>query len=1001
MKKIFLKLYLGLSLLIALQANANPTDLTGRLTDAKGNPISGAKIALAGKPSAYSVTNKEGAYTIVAEVGDTALVSTSAQFSKKVVLGQQQTIVLGKDASPVIYGTGIVKNNAESTAAVSTVFADRLEKSSSKLNVSNALFGELLGLSVLENSGVNEDKRARFNMRGLGTPMVLVDGFERDYNDLTVEEVESVTLLKDAASLAIYGMRGSNGVILVTSKRGKYNTTEIEASYDRSINFAEPFVPMVNAYDYAMGLNEALANDGLSSQYNNYELNAFQTGTQPLIYPNVNWADETLNKIAHSNSLNMQVRGGSEVVRYFTSIGYDTDKGIVGVDAPDASIPNQFQYSNLNVRSNLDISISKNTLLSINLLGKLKEKSSPMLSATSLMETIYNTPSAAFPVKTENDEWGASTNWTKNPVADLANAGFYKYHTRTLLADFTVNQNLDIITKGLKARVSLAYDSDAVMYERKNRDYRTETIITSFDEDGNPIDIEYNQIGENEGSYSFSHWLSTQYHRTTLKGIIDYNRTFGLSTVSGGYIYELTSLVNKGIQETYNRINNSLFMSYAYDSKYLLDASFTLASSNILNPRRKWGYFPAVSAAWVISNEDVMKENEVVNYLKLHSSVGILGSDNMDFDAYKQEYKPGSNVLFGNFIGAPTLQMGALPVRNLTYAKTLSLNIGLEGTLYRNLNFEVELFHNKVYDILTGIGNINSSVLGVNPGYANDGERTFKGFELGLGYHKNVGDFKYAVNGKFTFNRSKIVNMNERSWKNDFNKATGHSVGQIFGYEAEGFFKDQADIDNSPVHTFSEVQAGDIKYKDQDKNGVIDQYDRVAIGNSSYMPELYFSFDMNMEYRNVGMSFLFQGVGNYSAILNTTSIYRPLVGNNNISQHYYDNRWTATNQDALYPRLTTESNENNEQNSTIWLQDRSYLKLRSAEIYYNLPEQLVNKVKLDNAKIFVRGYNLFSIDKVDLGDPETLGKRDMNDDESTGISYPLYRTINLGVKISF
>ncbi len=990
MKKIFLKLYIGLSLLIGLHANANPTDLTGKLLDTKGNPISGAKIALVSQPTAFSITDSEGVYTLSAEEGDTVLVTTPSLFSKNVVLNQNQIIVLGKEASPVIYGNGIVRSNDKSTASSSTVFADRLDKSAAQLNASNALFGELLGLIVLENSGVNDSKRATLNMRGIGSPMVLVDGFERDINDLTVEEIESVTLLKDAASLAIYGMRGSNGVILVTTKRGIYDSVEIDVSYDRSFNFAEPVVPMVDAYNYALGLNEALANDGLSPQYNDYQIDAFRMGNQPLVYPNVNWGNETLRNTGNSNSLNMQVRGGGRIVRYYTSVGYDTDKGFVGVEAPEPSIPNQFQYSNLNVRTNLDISITNSTLLSINLLGKLKEKSSPILGSTSLMNTIYNTPAAAFPVKTEGDEWGASTTWKTNPVADLANAGFYKYFTRTLLTDFTLNQNLDIITKGLKARVSFAYDSDAVFYERKKRGYRTETITTNFDENGDPMDVEYNLIGENEGSYSYSHWLSTMYQKTTLQGLIDYNTTIGLSKVSGGYIYELSSIVNKGIQKTYNRLNNSLFMSYAYDAKYLVDASFTLASSNVLNPDRKWGYFPAVSAAWVISNEDAIKQSEVVNYLKLRSSLGILGSDNMGFDMYKQEYTPGNYVNFGNFVGTPTLQMGSLPVSNLTYAKTRNFNIALEGTLYDGLDFEVELYHNKVYDILTGIGNVNSSTLGVSPGYANNGERSYKGIELGLGYHKNYGDFKYAVNGKFTFNRSKIINMNERFWKNDFNKATNLPVGQIFGYEAVGFFQDQVDIDNNPLHTFSEVQVGDIKYKDQDYNGIIDQYDRVAIGSNSYMPELYFSLDVNLEYRNMGMNFLLQGVGNYSTILKTGSIYRPLVGNKNISQHYYDNRWTATNQDALYPRLTTESNVNNEQNSTIWLQDRSYLKLRSVEVFYMLPEQLVNKVKIDKAKIFVRGYNLFSLDKMDVSDPE-----------STGISYPLYRTINLGLKVNF
>lgn len=990
MKNKYFNIYLGLLLLIGFQANADSTSVTGKLTDAKGNPISGAKVALVSLPETYSITNQNGVYTLEAEEGDTVVVSTSSHLFKKAILSQDQIIVLGPESFPVNNGAGTIKSASESTASSSIVFADRLDKSSAHLNASNALFGELLGLNVLGNSGVNDGRRAVLNFRGMGTPMILVDGFERDINDITVEEIESVTLLKDAASLAIYGMRGSNGIVLVTTKRGKYNSVEFDFSYDRSFNFTEPVIPMVNAYDYAMGLNEGLANDGLAPQYNQYQLDAFKNQTLPHVYPNVNWAKETLKNTAFTNSYNMQIRGGGNIVRYFTSVGYENDKGIVKVEAPDASIPNQFQYSNLNVRTNLDISISKSTLVSINLLGRLKENSSPILGQNPLMSTIYNTPAAAFPVKTENDEWGSSTTWTKNPVADLATAGFFKYHTRTLLADFSIDQNLDAITKGLRAKVSLAYDADAVIFERKDKDYRTETITTNFDENGNPMDVQYNIIGKNDGSYGFDHWLSTQYQKSTVQGLLDYKKSFGLSEIKGGYLFELTNIIDKGIQKTYNRINNSLFGSYAYDNRYFVDASLTMAASNRLDPSNKWGFFPSASAAWLISNEEALKQNDVVDFLKMRASWGIMGSDNFGFDLYKQDYDSGSSYYFGNFVSTSTILLKTLPVKNLTYAKTRSFNIGIEATLYGGLDLSLDLFHNREYDMLSSIRDVNSSVLGINPGFANNGERTFKGIELGIGYHKNHGDFKYAMNGKFSFNRSKIVNMNEDLWKNDFNKATGLPVGQIFGFEAIGFFKDKADVASSPIHTFSVVQAGDVKYKDQDGNGFIDVNDRVAIGKSSYMPELNFSFDVNLEYRNFGMNMMFQGIGNYSTILSKTSIYHPLINNSNISQHYFDNRWTPSNQDALYPRLSTELNENNLMNSTIWLQDLSFLKLRSAEIYYNLPVNWAKLAKLNKAKVFVRGYNLFSLDKMRVGNSE-----------DPGINYPMYRTINVGLKFSF
>jgi len=423
----------------------------------------------------------------------------------------------------------------------------------------------------------------------------------------------------------------------------------------------------------------------------------------------------------------------------------------------------------------------------------------------------------------------------------------------------------------------------------------------------------------------------------------------------------------------------------------LLDATLSVGASNVLNPERKWGYFPALSASWIVSNEAFAKSIDAINYMKVYASYGMTGNDNLPFDLHKLEYMSGGSYLFGkNFAGAGTLMHGNLPVSNLTYHKTRNINLGLEATFCNRVNLSVDVFNIRKFDQLISGSHVISSVLGVNPGMSNSGEFDYKGIEVELGYHGQSGELKYGANGQFTFSKSKVVNINEQYWKNDFNKRTGQSVGQIFGYEALGFFADQADIANSPKHTFFEVKPGDVKYKDQDGNNIIDEYDQVAIGHSSYMPEMNFSLDLNLEYRNIGLNVLLQGVANYSTILSTPSLYRPLVGNKNISQHYYNNRWTAENQDALYPRLTTLANANNVKNSNIWLQDLSYLKLRTVEIYYNLPKTLVGKLKLSNAQIFARGYNLFSLDKMNVGDPEAYG-----------VNYPMYRSVNVGMKINF
>ncbi|TKG89217.1 SusC/RagA family TonB-linked outer membrane protein [Puteibacter caeruleilacunae] len=991
MKTIYFKFIIGVFFFIGIHAKANTDRLTGHVLDAKGSPISGARIHLAESPEVTVTTNANGKYSIEAAENSIAIINTADDFSKTVELKDSLIVTMGQESAPVYQGYELWAAKRETAATTHSVFANDLKKNDSKANVSNALFGQLLGLTVLQRSGTVADNQARLNFRGQGMPLIIVDGFERKLNDLSVEEIESVTLLKDAASQAIYGMRASNGVVLISTKKGKYNTMEIDFKYEHGIKFAKSTIPMVDAYNYALAMNEALTNDKLTPLYNNYQLNAFKDGSQPGVYANVDWAKEILKDVAHSNSYNMQVRGGNSIIRYYSSIAYDTDKGFIKLDAPDPSIPNQFKYSNLNVRSNLDIDLTRNTLLTVNLLGRLQENSRGMLSAGSLMSSIYNTPAGAFPIKTENENWGASTTWTLNPVAELSTAGFTRFHTRTLYANLGVKQNMDAIIKGLKASARFGFDSYSVITEKKYKKYITERITPVFDNDGNPVDVEYVEVGENESSYK--HWsagTTTQWRKLTAQGQLDYQRTFNKSTIGVNYIFELSGYTGMGQHKTYNRVNNAFHASYNYDNRYLLNATLSVGACNVLNPRRKWGYLPAVSAAWMVSEESFAKKIEAIDHLKLHASWGITGNDNISFDLHKTVYKYGGSYLFGNFQGISTIMPNDLPVINLTYPKSRNFNFGIEGSLFNGMDLSVDIFNIKKYDQLIGKTHVVSSVMGINPGQTNSGEYDFKGLELGLGYHGSSSDLNYSAMGHFSFVRSKIVNINEKVWKNDFNKRTGRPLGQIFGYESIGFFKDQTDIDVSPVHTFSAVQPGDIKYKDQDDNGIIDEYDQVAIGNSSSLPEMYFSLDMNVEYRNFGVNLLFQGVANYSTILNTSSIYRPMVGNKNISQHYYDNRWTASNQDALYPRLTNENNDNNNKNSTTWLQDLAYLKLRTAEIYYKLPTQLVNRVKLSNATVFARGYNLFSLDKMVIGDPEAVG-----------ISYPMYRSVNVGMKINF
>ena len=414
--------------------------------------------------------------------------------------------------------------------------------------------------------------------------------------------------------------------------------------------------------------------------------------------------------------------------------------------------------------------------------------------------------------------------------------------------------------------------------------------------------------------------------------------------------------------------------------------------TNKLQPGHNIGIFPAVSSAWVLSKEDFLKNVKAIDLLKLRVSYGIVGNDyTSSADLYKQTYGSGSTYYFGdNYTSVTGMTELRLATTGLTYEKSQKTNIGLDGRFWDAIDLTAEAYYEKRTDILVSTAGSVSGVIGATPSMSNDGIVENKGIELGLNINQTVGDFKYNVGGQFTYARSNIINNNEGFVQYDYLKQTGKPVGQIIGYEAIGFFKDQADINGSPAQLLSTVVPGDIKFKDQNNDGKINELDKVALGYNTTCPEIYFSVNFNMEYKGLGIEANFQGVSNYSAILNTTSMFWPLRNNTNLSTYYYENRWTADNPNALFPRLSTLQNDNNFNTNSVWVKDRSYIKLRTCEIYYKFPEKLLAKSFISKAKIYLRGMNLFSIDNLKIVDPE-----------SYGIAYPMTASFNMGVNVGF
>lgn len=979
-------------------------NVTGRVLDEKGKPVAGALVSVEENPLVRVATDKNGRFEITAVKGSRLKVQTGDDAMKvvKIENGSELTVVMDYSSEKVNYGFGLQQTNAESTGAVSTVYAENIDKSSA-FSIGNSLYGNVLGLTTMQSTGVVWEQMPSMYIRGLKTLngnngiLLVVDGLERDNNwqalkYITPEEVESVSVLRDAAALALYGYRGVNGVVNIVTKRGKYDTREINFSYDHAFNYMTRKPELADAYTYASALNEALTNDGKQVRYSQNELNAFKNGTSPYLYPNVNWWEEVFRDRGASDIATLSFRGGSTKMRYYTMMNLQNNRGFIKNFDTNADYSTQEKYSKANFRTNLDIDLSPKTKMWANIMGILNEFSRPGMGSDNLISKLYQLPSAAFPIRTESGLWGGNTTWGENwnPVALTEGRAYSKGHTRGLYADMSLRQDLSSLTKGLGASVRIGYDNLASYWENHTKGYKYGMASVASWENGLPIAGE-EITGGKDTEMSGDSKLDWQYRAFNFQMNVDWQRQFGVHSLYSMLLYTYKYDNAKGINNTFYRQNAGWYTHYGFKNRYFADFTLMASASNLLAPDHRWNVSPTVGLAWLISNEKFMQSQNVVDFLKLRASFGMLNTDNIPGNGYWNETVGGGNgyPINNNFGGDGGWHEGRLASVNGTTEKAYKYNAGVDATLFKGLTLTVDGFYERRSDIWVSSDGQNSAVLGASGSYVNAGIVDSWGTEIGANYYKKMGNVELNLGGTFTYNRSKIIEMLEEPAAYDYTRSTGNPVGQIFGLQAIGYFVDQADIDNSLPQQFGPVKAGDIKYKDMNGDKVINSDDRVAMGYNSTCPEIYYSFSLGLEWKGLGFSAQFQGVGNYTAILSGT-YYRPLVDNTTISNYVYRNRWTPETPNARFPRLTTETVDNNLQTSSLWLADRSFLKLRNCEVYYKLPSSWLNRFWVKNAKVYVRGVDLLCFDSIDQLDPEAMNN-----------SYPATRSIHVGLSVGF
>ena len=873
--------------------------------------------------------------------------------------------------------------------AMVMVGGDQLMKTSS-LSPTNSLYGLLPGVSVMSNGGFNGN--ASFYFRGRANPLILVDGVERTLNSLANEEIENIVVLKDAASQALYGMKAANGLVLVTTKRGKPGK-KIGVSYDYSLGMPTALPDWVDAGTYAEAVNFALLCEGQPVRYTPGEINAYRNGTFPEYYPNVDWVDRTLRKWSHIHQATLTAQGGDDRIRYFSMLKYSNIQGMIRESQAQPEYSTQLTHSALSVRTNLDIRISNSTSAHVNLLGKIYENNTPgNVSAGDLMTILYQLPSNAYPVKYDDGIWGGRDGNSLNPVAQSSYTGYTTYHTRVLYADLDIDQKLDFITPGLSAFAKGSVDINAQNKDKRSKDFLYQTKFGTLISDGSGND-EINegktvQYGEEEYELGFSSSLNDMKRGTTIHAGFNYQKRFRDHLFNSSVFYRLSKTIGLGKGTTFANQGAYAYLDYGFREKYSAALTLAYAGTNRLPKGSRWGFFPAMSLGWRIDREFRMPS---VQKLNLRASAGLVGNDNVTQDLEKYQFTAGSAFIFTNdMVSYPGMKESSLPSSFYTYEKTAKFNLGLDLDAWNLVSFTVDGFYDRNYDRLVSAGNVVSDMIGVTLSDTSEGIVDYYGFETALSFHKKVGDWFFDVGGNFSLIRNRIINQNEVFRKYDYQRRTGHMTGQQWGLEVLGFFNSQEEIDNSPRQMFSEVYPGDYRYKDQNDDGVIDEYDTVPLGRNSSFPEMYYAFHLDLSYRNVGLSVQFQGVGNYSVNLATTGMYRPMINGANLSQAYWDNCWKAGSTSAIYPRPTTTGSDNNYQANSVFISDRSYLKLRNAELWYRIPAKAYTKLSRPEIKLFLRGTNLFSIDSIDVLDPEVLG-----------VSYPLLRTVQTGFSITF
>ena len=1001
--------------------------VTGVVTDAQKEPLIGVNVAVKDVPGLGAITDINGKYKISIEPYQ-RLIFSYVGFDKVEVLIKEQRVVnvsMKESAASsldevVITGTGVQKKLTV-TGAITTVNVSDLTHTANG-NVVNALAGNVAGVLAMQTSGQPGRNTSEFWIRGISTfgastsALVLVDGFERDLDDVNIEDIESFSVLKDASATAIYGSRGANGVVLITTKHGKAGKINIDAKVETSYNTRTITPKFVDGYTYATMMNEARITRNQEPIYQQDELDLLRMGLDPDLYPNVDWTDLLLKDGAMTYRANVNMNGGGSTARYFVSLSYLKEDGMYKTDETLRKDYNTNANANTwNYRLNTDIDITKTTLLKVGVSGSLKKYNEPGLSGDVWKSLMYQNP-ISVPVMYSNGYVPAyGTGDRTNPWVLATQTGYKEHWENTIQSNLTLEQKLDFITQGLKFVGRFGFDT----WNKNNIDrikwpeqYKAQRFR---DENGNLVfdrvteEQKMKQTSSAEGNRNEIFEAELHYDRGFKEhhvgGLLKFNQDSKVFTVGTG------EDIKKGIARRHLGLAGRV--SYNWNYRYFADFNFGYNGSENFADGHRFGFFPAVSAAWNVAEEPIIKKNlKWMNMFKIRYSFGKVGNDVLKIgdDEYRFPYLytigDGSGYTWADYNYNNSYsgkRYTDLASNYATWEIATKHDLGVDLALFNDkFTATVDYFHEQREGIWMERKYLPSIVgLGSNP-RANVGKVLSEGFDGNFAFREKINKVDITVRGNITYSQNTILEKDEENNVYPYQMERDYRVNQAKGLIALGLFKDYDDIRNSPKQEFGTVQPGDIKYKDVNGDGVVNDGDKVAIGATT-KPNMIYGFGISASWKGLDVNVHFQGAGKTSFFIEGATVHTFSAGEwgNILSDVANSKRWidheisgtmATENPNASYPRLSYGGNSNNYRQSTFWLRNGSYLRLKTLELGYSIPKPLVNKIRFNNIRLFLRGSNLLTFSSFKLWDPE-LGS-------STGTEYPLAKSLTLGLSVN-